>query len=129
MTDIPEAILSKAREIYESSWPDPVRAIAEALMEASQQWRPIETAPKHYKPILACNPDKGHEAIVVHNGAEWELLSHDGFPMGVGFYPTHWSPLPKPPEGPVDITDIAQAAHPIIDAGNALIQHLKGKSA
>lgn len=35
MTDIPEAILSKAREIYESSWPDPTRAIAEALMEAS----------------------------------------------------------------------------------------------
>jgi hypothetical protein len=35
MTGIPEAILSKAREIYESSWPDPVRAIAEALMEAS----------------------------------------------------------------------------------------------
>jgi hypothetical protein len=35
MTDIPEAILSKAREIYESAWPDPTRAIAEALMEAS----------------------------------------------------------------------------------------------
>jgi hypothetical protein len=35
MSDIPEAILTKAREIYESSWPDPVRAIAEALMEAS----------------------------------------------------------------------------------------------
>lgn len=61
-------------------------------------WQPIETAPKHYKPILACNPDKGYEAIVVHNGAEWELLSHDGFPMGIGFYPTHWMPLPKPPE-------------------------------
>jgi hypothetical protein len=35
MTDIPEAILSKAQSIYESSWPDPVHAIAEALMEAS----------------------------------------------------------------------------------------------
>jgi hypothetical protein len=35
MTDIPEAILSKAREIYESAWPDPVTAIAEALMEAN----------------------------------------------------------------------------------------------
>lgn len=35
MTHIPEAILSKAQSIYESSWPDPVRAIAEALMEAS----------------------------------------------------------------------------------------------
>lgn len=35
MSEIPEAILSKAREIYESAWPDPVRAIAEALMEAS----------------------------------------------------------------------------------------------
>lgn len=35
MSDIPEAILSKAQSIYEGSWPDPVRAIAEALMEAS----------------------------------------------------------------------------------------------
>lgn len=67
------------------------------IMDREMDWQPIETAPRHYKPILACNPEKGHEAIVVHNGAEWELLSHDGFPMGIGFYPTHWMPLPKPP--------------------------------
>ncbi|MGR9384891.1 hypothetical protein [Rhizobium leguminosarum] len=30
---IPTEILSKAREIYEGSWPDPVTAFAEALME------------------------------------------------------------------------------------------------
>lgn len=33
MSDIPADILSRAREIYESAWPDPVAAIAEALME------------------------------------------------------------------------------------------------
>jgi hypothetical protein len=97
MTGIPPEILSRAREIYEGSWPDPVTAIAEALMKAGQRWQPISSAPKHYKPILACDPAKGYEAIVVHNGAEWELLSHDGFSMGVGFYLTHWMPLPKPP--------------------------------
>lgn len=32
---IPPHILSKAKEIYESNWPDPVLAIAEALFEAS----------------------------------------------------------------------------------------------
>jgi hypothetical protein len=46
-TDIPEAILSKAREIYEGAWPDPVRAIAEALMEASMpETINIETSPE-----------------------------------------------------------------------------------
>lgn len=33
--DIPTEILSKAKAIYEGSWPDPVTAIAEALMEAN----------------------------------------------------------------------------------------------
>lgn len=61
------------------------------------EWQDISTAPKNFKPILACNPARGHEAIVVHNGLEWELLSYDGFPMGAGFYPTHWVPLPAPP--------------------------------
>jgi hypothetical protein len=35
--DIPAEILSKAKSIYEGSWPDPVAAIAEALMEASSK--------------------------------------------------------------------------------------------
>lgn len=34
---IPTEILSKAQAIYEGSWPDPVTAIAEALMEARGQ--------------------------------------------------------------------------------------------
>ena len=63
-------------------------------------WFPIETAPKHYKPIHAINVEHGYEAIVAHNGTEWECISFDSFPMGVGFYPTHWQPLPKPPVQP-----------------------------
>jgi hypothetical protein len=61
------------------------------------EWQDISTAPKHYKPILACDPAKGYEAIVVHNGSEWEILRYDGFLMGAGFYPTLWHPLPEPP--------------------------------
>ena len=61
-------------------------------------WRSdMENAPRHYKPILACDIENGHEGIVVHNGSEWECLSFNSFPMGVGFYPTHWMPLPTPP--------------------------------
>lgn len=37
MSDIPAEILSKAKAIYEGSWPDPVTAIAEALMEARRE--------------------------------------------------------------------------------------------
>jgi hypothetical protein len=140
MSDIPEAILSKAREIYESSWPDPVRAIAEALMEASQQWQPIETAPKDGTiiDVWVNDPDGPfRQTNAIWNDGYW-VLRRNMWSSIESFFDekgvpkikiTHWMPLPKPPEGPVDITDIAQAAHPIIDAGNALIQHLKGKSA
>jgi hypothetical protein len=128
MSDIPEAILSRAREIYEGSWPDPVRAIAEALMEASQQWQPIETAPKDGTRMLLrlSNGEVFSGWGTEHAG--FQRFHADGTDIG-WLNPRHWMPLPSPPEGPVDITDIAQAAHPIIDAGNALIQHLKGKSA
>lgn len=61
------------------------------------EWKPIETAPRHYKPVLACDADHGYEAIMIHNGKEWETLTYDGFPSGTGFYPTHWFSLPAPP--------------------------------
>lgn len=63
-------------------------------------WQTMETAPRHYKPIYACDVVRCYEGKVAHNGAEWELISHDGFPMGVGFYPTHWRPLPDLPKPP-----------------------------
>lgn len=58
MTDIPASILSKAREIYEGSWPDPVLAIAEALMQASN-------GSSH----LALNPLCGHRFKLSFNKA------------------------------------------------------------
>ncbi|QIG76678.1 hypothetical protein EVC28_054 [Rhizobium phage RHph_I1_23] len=64
----------------------------------SQVWQTMETAPKHYMPILACNPENGYRGIVFHNGFEWELLSYDGCHMGIGFYPTHWTFLPDIPQ-------------------------------
>ena len=62
-------------------------------------WRTIETAPRHHKPFWGCDAVRGYDAKVIHNGSEWECVSHDNFPMGIGFYPTHWMPLPTPPKG------------------------------
>lgn len=63
----------------------------------ADRWQPIETAPRNYKPIWGCDSERGFEAKVCHNGTEWECISHDNFPMGIGFYPTHWMPLPSFP--------------------------------
>ena len=61
------------------------------------EWQPIETAPID-RPILATSAIYGQWAIVEANEfAEWECLSFELSPMGVGFYPTHWMPLPPPP--------------------------------
>lgn len=61
------------------------------------EWRDIATAPKHSKPIWGCDVLHGFDAKILHNGREWECVSFDNFPMGVGFYPTHWQPLPDLP--------------------------------
>lgn len=58
-------------------------------------WQPIEVAPRHHKPIWGCDFVRGYDAKILHNGSEWECVSHDNFPMGIGFYPTHWMPLPE----------------------------------
>ena len=54
MTDIPDAFISKAKEIYESNWPDPVLAIAEALMKASNTTPAQKAGGGSLKPCPFC---------------------------------------------------------------------------
>ncbi len=81
-------------------------------------WMPIATAPKHLKPILACDVNKGYESIMVHNGNEWECVAYNGLLTGTGFYPTHWMPLsPRPDKGVVEKeSPVNQAAHNLLVA-------------
>lgn len=79
-----------------------IRAALEAM-----QWRPIETAPKDGSYILCMSI--GHtlykgvvqEAIsMCYFNNEWVAFNGDG-----DFHcPTHWMPLPTPPEGGSDAT-------------------------
>jgi hypothetical protein len=71
----------------------------------SAAWRPIESAPKDETPILigAFSPHgAGLQAVVTYDGqppggSEYVWRTDDG----IGYHrdlPTHWQPLPPPPE-------------------------------
>ncbi|MDP9196105.1 MAG: DUF551 domain-containing protein [Pseudomonadota bacterium] len=71
----------------------------------SQEWRPIEEAPKDGTNVLLFNPAKGttpfrvREAkwcVTKSGGSTWRLSSG---PFWAHNEPTHWMPLPPPPEG------------------------------
>ena len=75
--------------------------------ENINEWQPIETAPKDGRLILATN-DFGGMVLCWwgkdYNDESYEgWLSGDGDGYSTGLYysplnPTHWMPLPKPPE-------------------------------
>jgi hypothetical protein len=63
------------------------------------EWQPIETAPRDSTTVLLWESlDDGDPAICVSIGS-WEPSI--GFWIDFGWetvYPTHWMPLPSPPE-------------------------------
>lgn len=66
------------------------------------EWQPIETAPKDGTRVLAAN--SGGAAWVAHfRDASEPPTYKEGWTRfncsDVGWSPTHWMPLPKPPEG------------------------------
>jgi len=74
-------------------------AAAIAAWNRRSGWRPIEEAPRDGTAIFGCNYEMGHRGMVSFNGHEWEMVNGlTNMPMGIGFYPTHWQPLPTPPE-------------------------------
>jgi len=81
--------------------------VLEALRNANellqqQQWQPIESAPRDGTRILSCRTDFEDRlliyAIVAYENGEWHLQALMGGSLGVGYYPTHWQPLPQPPK-------------------------------
>jgi hypothetical protein len=70
-------------------------------LRAERAWRPIETAPKDGTIIYGENGKFGQRGLVHFNSqGEWEMVNGlTNMPIGIGFYPTHWQPLPTPPEG------------------------------
>ena len=63
-------------------------------------WQPIKTAPKPGIPILVWVPRKHTIYAVIHEDESglWRVL-HPSAPT-LGECPTHWMPLPSPPETP-----------------------------
>jgi len=59
------------------------------------KWQPIETAPKGINDILLY--DTKHKVITTgHVYCNGEAFGHS-FPVGWQVVPTHWMPLPAPP--------------------------------
>lgn len=72
----------------------------DAVSQSSTDWRPIETAPKDGAPILCFDEEYdrifvGAFTKIMETGKmEWAANIHSF----VVFNPTHWTPLPPPPQ-------------------------------
>lgn len=68
------------------------------------KWQPIETAPMDYRSILVHAEGRDGVTAVFHvcrfSPDDWFAYTQDSREMMVDFlwYPTHWMPLPSPPE-------------------------------
>ncbi len=72
-------------------------AAESALSHAQERWQPIETAPKDGRDVLACWADcPGWNARALRydaTDAAWKNEDDHSYRE-----PTHWKPLPSPPE-------------------------------
>lgn len=123
MTDIPEDVMKAARSYlaseYESYYPTyatlamkskgdftlcSINAIARAILAERErsQWQPIETAPRDGSDIQVSifkwnDPRFGRKTVIANCDSDQddEWYDDDGDKI---HQPTHWMPLPKPPE-------------------------------
>ena len=127
--DIPQDVWDAARSTYEELFRigafrgagvvvDPQATIARAIMAERERcvgkWLPIESAPKDRTAIIVAVPDKDRASFHVGEayfdpetgdwwwaGIDWSDY-HTGPISEVNFHlPTHWMPLPPPPNGEV----------------------------
>ncbi len=93
--------IEKCRNTYGQTGPNDFQWLLAELKAAwaREAWLPIETAPRDGTHILLCS----HEGILI---GFWNTLSNEGFTHDLdrgNYQPTHWMPLPPPPEQAVDI--------------------------
>jgi len=78
--------------------------IARAIRAALPTWQDISTAPKDTS-VLTWHPEAGIRTLFLDNEGEW-WCSMDTDPkyavIWKELHPTHWMPLPTPPEIPKD---------------------------
>lgn len=72
-----------------------------ALRGLKVQWRPTETAPRGERVILFCGSLNGEKEVIASNigrdpAFPWHCDDNSRIAHDV---PTHWLPLPAPPEG------------------------------
>jgi len=80
----------------EMAWNDCLDHLqAQGYLTSPQKWQPISTAPK-YKDVLLVT-DCGTIVTGRKRDSGYELIG-TGWPMGSKHLPTHWIPLPKPPQ-------------------------------
>jgi hypothetical protein len=83
--------------------PGPVVALLRVMM-VTDEWQPIETAPKDGMPVLGYAD--GDMATVVwrmsatygERAGTWALVTSGSFAEDDRWWPTHWMPLPEAPE-------------------------------
>jgi hypothetical protein len=85
-------------------WPnvdDPVQSAADMIADLLRglseraEWRPIETAPRNYNPVLLKQDDAIGEGCYANHIRCWEFFNPG---LVLRRNPTHWMPLPKPPK-------------------------------
>lgn len=94
-------------EPFGGAWRPAFRIGQTASMEGeSAGWMPIETAPKDGGPILCigsnCNCEAGTittvEWVDYGKHSYWSLCANGDYAASSDFEPTHWMPMPEPPQ-------------------------------
>ena len=88
-----EAALSKIRE---ADYDVPYAVVSVALEAAERaRWQPIETAPKDATCVLLYDGDGTDPTVCFWHAIQGWTVRWDHEPFEA---PTHWQPLPSPPE-------------------------------
>ena len=90
--------------ILEANWKKYIQKAGIALKAADEAaWLPIESVPKDYEKVLLTDGKEVSQGW--HDKWDQTFVRHDEARAGDGFLayyddwkPTHWMPLPKPPE-------------------------------
>ena len=98
MTNMPEEIMAHYDEV---SWFEPgYEGVQDGWVKyiRAPQWQPIETAPRDGV-ILCYDHEWSEDGVALaenYDGEWWQICERDDNTRH--FTPTHWMPIPQPPE-------------------------------